>query len=109
MIRLHYGLAARHVSISENSSPLSFPPTARTRPRQRGATHLTTHPLSLRARPGTRLTPEGEKLLNYPRRIIRLNNEAVAAFDDNRLEGTLRIGTPDDYADRYMPDRKSVV
>jgi DNA-binding transcriptional LysR family regulator len=40
---------------------------------------------------GNRLTAEGEKLL-------------IAAFDDNRLEGTLRIGTPDDYADRYMPE-----
>ncbi len=53
---------------------------------------------------GNRLTAEGEKLMHYARRIIRLNNEAVAAFDDNRLEGTLRIGTPDDYADRYMPE-----
>ncbi|MEA3535830.1 LysR substrate-binding domain-containing protein [Rhizobium sp. CC-YZS058] len=53
---------------------------------------------------GNRLTLEGEKLLNYARRMIRLNNEAVAAFDDNRLEGTLRIGTPDDYADRYIPE-----
>ena len=53
---------------------------------------------------GVRLTGEGEKLLNYARKIMRLNNEAIAAFDDNRLEGTLRIGTPDDYADRYMPE-----
>ena len=52
---------------------------------------------------GNRLTGEGDRLLNYARRMIRLNNEAIAAFDDNRLEGTLRIGTPDDYADRYMP------
>lgn len=53
---------------------------------------------------GNRLTAEGDRLLNYARRMIRLNNEAIAAFDDNRLEGTLRIGTPDDYADRYMPE-----
>ncbi|MBB4008815.1 LysR substrate-binding domain-containing protein [Allorhizobium taibaishanense] len=53
---------------------------------------------------GNRLTAEGEKLLNYARRIVRLSTEAIAAFDDNRLEGTLRIGTPDDYADRYMPE-----
>ncbi|GEO85162.1 MULTISPECIES: LysR substrate-binding domain-containing protein [Alphaproteobacteria] len=53
---------------------------------------------------GNRLSAEGDKLLNYARRIIRLNSEAIAAFDDNRLEGTLRIGTPDDYADRYMPE-----
>ncbi len=52
---------------------------------------------------GNRLTAEGDKLLNFARRMMRLNNEAIAAFDDNRLEGTLRIGTPDDYADRYMP------
>jgi len=61
-------------------------------------------PLFVKDGRGNRLTPEGEKLLNYARRMIRLNNEAVAAFDDNRLEGTLRIGTPDDYADRYMPE-----
>ena len=61
-------------------------------------------PLFVKDGRGNRLTPEGEKLLNYARRIMRLNNEAVAAFDDNRLEGTLRIGTPDDYADRYMPE-----
>ncbi|MGN6549870.1 MAG: LysR substrate-binding domain-containing protein, partial [Pararhizobium sp.] len=47
---------------------------------------------------------EGERLLDYARRMIRMNNETLAAFDDNRLEGSIRIGTPDDYADRYMPD-----
>lgn len=51
-----------------------------------------------------RLTEDGERLLGYARRMIRLNNETVAAFDENSLEGSIRIGTPDDYADRYMPD-----
>lgn len=51
-----------------------------------------------------RLTEEGERLLGYARRMIRLNNETIAAFDENSLEGSIRIGTPDDYADRYMPD-----
>ncbi|MAY61798.1 MAG: LysR family transcriptional regulator [Rhizobiales bacterium] len=50
-----------------------------------------------------RLTDEGERLLGYARRMIRLNNETMAAFDDQKLEGSIRIGTPDDYADRYMP------
>lgn len=50
-----------------------------------------------------RLTEDGEKLIGYARRLIRLNNETMAAFDDNQLEGMIRIGTPDDYADRYMP------
>ena len=53
---------------------------------------------------GVKITDEGDKLLAYARRIIRLNNEAITAFDENRLQGSLRIGTPDDYADRYMPD-----
>ena len=50
-----------------------------------------------------RLTDEGERLLGYARRMIRLNNETMAAFDDQKLEGSIRIGTPDDYADCYMP------
>lgn len=50
-----------------------------------------------------RLSEDGERLLGFARRMIRLNNETIAAFDDQQLEGSIRIGTPDDYADRYMP------
>lgn len=51
-----------------------------------------------------RLTEEGEKLLSYARRLLRLNRETLAAFDDAGLEGQIRIGTPDDYADRFLPE-----
>jgi len=51
-----------------------------------------------------KLTEEGERLLSYARRLLYLNRETLAAFDDNRLEGTIRIGTPDDYADRFLPE-----
>ncbi|MBL8582394.1 MAG: LysR family transcriptional regulator [Rhizobiaceae bacterium] len=51
-----------------------------------------------------RLTEEGERLLSYARRMLHLNRETLAAFDDRRLEGTIRIGTPDDYADRFLPE-----
>ena len=51
-----------------------------------------------------KLTQEGEKLLSYARRLLFLNRETLAAFDDQRLEGTIRIGTPDDYADRFLPE-----
>src|SRR5690606_24960145 len=51
-----------------------------------------------------RLTEEGERLLSYARRMMRLNRETLAAFDDNSLEGQIRIGTPDDYADRFLPE-----
>jgi DNA-binding transcriptional LysR family regulator len=51
-----------------------------------------------------KLSEEGEKLLSYARRMIRLNRETLAAFDDSCLEGHIRIGTPDDYADRFLPE-----
>jgi DNA-binding transcriptional LysR family regulator len=51
-----------------------------------------------------RLTEDGERLLSYARRMIRLNRETLAAFDDTSLEGHVRIGMPDDYADRFLPE-----
>lgn len=51
-----------------------------------------------------RLTEEGERLLAYARRLLRLNRETLAAFDEASLEGHIRIGTPDDYADRFLPE-----
>ena len=51
-----------------------------------------------------RLTEDGERLLAYARRMMRLNRETLAAFDDESLEGHIRIGTPDDYADRFLPE-----
>ncbi|BCH26617.1 LysR family transcriptional regulator [Mesorhizobium sp. L-8-10] len=51
-----------------------------------------------------RLTEEGDRLLAYARRMLRLNRETLAAFDDSSLEGQVRIGTPDDYADRFLPE-----
>ena len=52
----------------------------------------------------SRLTEEGERLLGYARRMVRLNDETVAAFDDTELSGAVRLGTPDDYADRFLPE-----
>jgi DNA-binding transcriptional LysR family regulator len=52
----------------------------------------------------SKLTEEGEKLLGYARRLVRLNDETVAAFDEEELSGSVRLGTPDDYADRFLPE-----
>ena len=52
----------------------------------------------------SKLTDEGERLLDYARRIVRLNAECMASFDDNELTGRVRLGLPDDYADRYLPE-----
>ena len=51
-----------------------------------------------------RLTIDGEKLLDFARRMVKLNDEAVMAFTKPELTGTVRFGTPDDYADRFLPE-----
>lgn len=51
----------------------------------------------------SRLTEDGRRLLEYARRMIRLNDETLAAFSDPGLAGTVRLGIPDDYADRLLP------
>jgi DNA-binding transcriptional LysR family regulator len=52
----------------------------------------------------SKLTEDGERLLDYARRIVKLNVEALAAFDDAEMTGRVRLGLPDDYADRYLPE-----
>ncbi|MCA0425653.1 MAG: LysR family transcriptional regulator [Proteobacteria bacterium] len=53
---------------------------------------------------GARLTEDGERLLEYARRIVRLSGECIASFSDAALSGRVRLGVPDDYADRYLPE-----
>lgn len=50
-----------------------------------------------------RLTDDGEKLLCYARKMLKLNDETICAFTGERLEGSIRFGTADDYAERFMP------
>ena len=52
----------------------------------------------------SKLTEDGERLLDYARRIVRLNTECMASFNENELTGRVRLGLPDDYADRYLPE-----
>lgn len=52
----------------------------------------------------SRLTEDGERLLDYARRIVKLNVEALSSFADDELAGRVRLGLPDDYADRYLPE-----
>lgn len=61
-------------------------------------------PIFARDGRASKLTEDGERLLDYARRIIKLNVEALAAFDDAKLSGRVRLGMPDDYADRYLPE-----
>jgi DNA-binding transcriptional LysR family regulator len=61
-------------------------------------------PIFARDGRASKLTEDGERLLDYARRIVKLNIEALAAFSDAELTGRVRLGVPDDYADRYLPE-----
>lgn len=50
------------------------------------------------------LTPDGETLLGYARRMLKLNDEAVARFRMPAVEGVVRLGSIDDYGTRFLPD-----
>lgn len=51
----------------------------------------------------SKLTEEGQRLLDYARRILKLNAEAMSSLASG-LSGPVRLGVPDDYADRYLPE-----
>ena len=61
-------------------------------------------PIFARDGRASKLTEDGERLLDYARRIVKLNIEALSAFDDAEFTGRVRLGLPDDYADRYLPE-----
>ncbi len=61
-------------------------------------------PIFARDGRASKLTEDGERLLDYARRIVKLNMEALSAFSDAELSGRVRLGVPDDYADRYLPE-----
>jgi DNA-binding transcriptional LysR family regulator len=48
------------------------------------------------------LTPEGQRLLGYARRMLDLHAETQAAFHGEELTGRIRLGVPDDYAAKYL-------
>lgn len=50
-----------------------------------------------------KLTEDGERLLDYAYRMLHLNQEAVRSFQEQRLRGSVKLGVPDDYAERYLP------
>lgn len=50
------------------------------------------------------LTEDGEVLLGYARRILDLHEEARVALNRPAMEGTVRVGVPDDYAHRFLPE-----
>ncbi|QJB56765.1 LysR family transcriptional regulator [Pseudodesulfovibrio sp. zrk46] len=52
---------------------------------------------------GVTLTAEGEILYRYAAKILALHDEALAAIATPKLDGTIRLGVPDDYATQHLP------
>lgn len=48
------------------------------------------------------LTPDGQVLLGYARRMLDLQSEALAALRGESVTGIVRLGVPDDYASKYL-------
>jgi DNA-binding transcriptional LysR family regulator len=53
---------------------------------------------------GARLTDEGEKLIEFARRIVQVEAGAFAALSRKGLRGAARLGIPDDYAESFLAD-----
>jgi len=49
------------------------------------------------------VTPDGEVLLTYARRILELSDEANARLSEPAAEGVVRLGTPEDFATVHLP------
>ena len=61
-------------------------------------------PIFARDGRASKLTEDGSRLLDYARRLVKLNVETISAFSEAALSGRVRLGVPDDYADRYLPE-----
>ncbi|WP_439599044.1 LysR family transcriptional regulator [Falsiroseomonas sp.] len=61
-------------------------------------------PLLVRTPKGVQTTPQGAWLLDRARDLLALNDEIVSNFRAPPMVGSVRLGTPDDYALNWLPD-----
>ena len=61
-------------------------------------------PVLVRDSRGVSLTHEGEMLLEHARRVLALNREMMSRFIAPDVAGVVRLGTPDDVAERFLPE-----
>ncbi|MEO0822537.1 MAG: LysR family transcriptional regulator [Pseudomonadota bacterium] len=60
-------------------------------------------PLIDRSGRGIGLTPQGEQMVSYARRLLALNDEAMARMTGKDYEGEVRFGVPTDIVYPYVP------
>jgi DNA-binding transcriptional LysR family regulator len=53
---------------------------------------------------GSRLTDEGERFIDHARKLVALNDQVVMTYRSPAISGSVRFGTPDDYADLFLPE-----
>jgi DNA-binding transcriptional LysR family regulator len=51
---------------------------------------------------GLSLTTAGERLLSYAKRILELNDEVIDGLRDGEVEGWVRLGIPQDFAEGWL-------
>ncbi len=61
-------------------------------------------PLLRKAGRGMALTDAGEVMLGYARRLLELNDEAVAAIRGRELAGRIRLGLQEDFGETLLPE-----
>ena len=49
------------------------------------------------------LTPEGEIMAGYARRMMQISTELKSQFEEPDVTGEVRLGTPEDFATLYLP------
>jgi DNA-binding transcriptional LysR family regulator len=59
-------------------------------------------PIFIRDSRSVELTSDGAFLLEHARRMLALNRDAVARFVQPEIEGVVRLGAPDDVAERFL-------
>ncbi|TPM93622.1 LysR family transcriptional regulator [Mesorhizobium sp. B2-1-3A] len=52
---------------------------------------------------GVRLNGNGERFLVYAERILKIHDEAISAFSDKGLHGSMTFGSPEDYLSAFFP------
>lgn len=59
--------------------------------------------LFIRDSRSVRMTGDGEALLEHARRVLALNRDIVSRFIAPDVQGEVRMGAPDDMAERFLP------
>jgi DNA-binding transcriptional LysR family regulator len=53
---------------------------------------------------GSRFTLDGERFIEHARKLVAMNDEIVSTYMKPEITGAVRFGTPDDYADLFLPE-----